>query len=55
MSRIARIAKICSSLAHRGWFDLFRSHGLNLRARDLESELGRKLDIDRGQVGFEDF
>jgi hypothetical protein len=55
MSRIARIARICRSLANRGWSDLFHSHGLNLRARDLESELSRKLDVDRGQVGFQDF
>lgn len=55
MSRIARIARICRSLANRGWSDLFRSHGLNLRARNLESELSRKLDVDRGQVGFRDF
>ena len=55
MSRIASITKICRSLANRGWSDLFRSHGLNLRARDLELELSRKLDIDRGQNGFQDF
>jgi hypothetical protein len=55
MSRIARIARICRSLANRGWSDLFRSHGLNLRARDLESELSRKLDVDREQAGFRDF
>ena len=55
MSRIHNVVKICRSLAERGWNDLFRRHGLNLRARDLEAELDRKLDIDRHQSGFADF
>jgi hypothetical protein len=55
MSRIDEVVKICRSLAERGWNDLFLRHGLNLRARDLEAELDRKLDIDRNQSGFADF
>jgi len=55
MSRINDLVKTCRSLAERGWNDLFRHHGLNLRAKDLEDELDRKLDIDRRQTGFADF
>ena len=55
MARIDDIRKICRSLAARGWKELFGRHGLYLEAADLESELERKLDIDRTQPGFLDF
>jgi hypothetical protein len=55
MGRIDDVRRICRSLADRGWEDLFRCHGLKLRASNLETELSRKLDIDRAQPGFSDF
>jgi hypothetical protein len=55
MGRIEGVRRICRSLADRGWEGLFRHHGLNLKAANLETELSRKLDIDREQPGFSDF
>jgi len=55
MSRLDEIKQICRSLAERGWAELFQRQGLDLLARDLESELNRVLKINRGQPGFSDF
>jgi hypothetical protein len=55
MSRIGNVVRICRSLADRGWNQVFLEHGLNLKARDLETALERPLPIDRGKPGFADF
>ena len=55
MKRIDEVKRICRSLAGRGWMEVFRRHGLNLMASNLEAELTRKLKIDREQPGFSDF
>jgi hypothetical protein len=56
MALIDDVTKICRRLARMGWNELLAMHGLNLNAKDIESELARELTgIDRTAAGFEDF
>lgn len=51
-----RVRTACRRLAAAGWSDLMERHGLDIKADDLEAELGRPLvAIDRSIAGFEDF
>ena len=52
-----KVRLICRELADYGWRELFKAHGLDIEASDLESELLRPLDetIDRCLDGFQDF
>jgi hypothetical protein len=53
---IERVRRLCEKLTDSGWGDLFKAHGLNIRASDLRAELLRPLDgIDRRIAGFQDF
>ena len=53
---IDEVKAVCARLAPLGWAALFRTHGLNIEAADLSSELARPLSfIDREQPGFGDF
>lgn len=56
MALVDDVTKICRRMAKRGWDELLGVHGLNLNAKDLESELARELTgINRTVAGFEDF
>lgn len=56
MALIDDVQTICQRLARHGWRELLLSHGLDIRARDLEQELSKNLPhIDRRLAGFEDF
>ena len=51
-----KVRLICRELADYGWRELFKAHGLDIEAPDLESELLRRLDkINRCLDGFQDF
>ena len=53
---IDRVRAVCDRLADAGWAELFKQHGLDIRAEDLRGELAKTLDhIDRRAPGFEDF
>lgn len=55
-SLIDAVKKVCDRLAPHGWKDLFATHGLNITAPDLATELSKELPgINRKLKGFEDF
>ncbi len=55
-SLLSRASKILARLSNGGWDKLFKQHGLDVCASDLQAELLRPLDqINRNCPGFEDF
>jgi hypothetical protein len=53
---LEKVRLICRELANYGWRDLLISHGLDITAEDLKSELLKELDsINRAIDGFHDF
>jgi hypothetical protein len=56
MALIEQVKQVCTRLAPHGWAELFKLHGLDITAADLEKELSRPLPgIRRELQGFEDF
>ncbi|HTI70505.1 MAG TPA: hypothetical protein VMF06_11100 [Candidatus Limnocylindria bacterium] len=56
MALIDDLRAVLGQLAQLGWRDyLFQTHGLDILAADLESELLRPLQVNRTEPGFEDF
>lgn len=55
-SLLNSVRKILARLAHGGWDKVFKQHGLDICASDLQVELLRPLaQINRNSPGFEDF
>jgi hypothetical protein len=53
---LEKVRSTCQELADYGWRDLLLSHGLDITAKDLKSELSKELDsINRAIEGFQDF
>lgn len=55
-SLLEQSREVLNDLAECGWYEVFRQHGMDIRAEDLKSELLRPLsNINRQCPGFEDF
>jgi len=53
---LEKVRSICLELSEHGWRDLLLSHGLDITAEDLKTELTKELDsINRTSEGFQDF
>jgi hypothetical protein len=56
MTLIGKVKNICDRLATDSvWHDLFLRHGFDIKSLSLETELTKKLNVDRTLKGFEDF